>query len=361
MKRIKEIDGLRGIAILMVVMFHYLNNQLINSTNTVGKVLAKLTQFGWVGVDLFFVLSGFLIGSILLTNKQSPNYFKTFYIRRIVRIIPNYYLLLLLFAFVLGIGWFNNNEHLVGQNIIPVWSYWAFCQNFFMAYNNHMGNPPMVITWSIAIEEQFYIIFPLILYKLKNRFVPLLLLLLVLTALFFRYYFIGWIPRYVLLISRVDSLAIGILIAWLLLNYDFFSFTNKFKKHLIATLIILFSVCGILYLSYGDLGIFKHTFFALIFAILIIFALQKDNSWWCIFLRSNWLVWIGTISYSLYLFHEYVIAIIYHLFGRRGVMIQTVTDAGITFLSFAAALLVSYCIFRFLETPMIRIGKKYTY
>ena len=102
-ERIKELDGLRGVAILLVVSFHYINNQLINTPGIVAKSLFTLTSFGWVGVDLFFILSGFLIGSILIKEKGKPNYFSTFYIRRIVRIIPNYYLLLGVFAILLSV------------------------------------------------------------------------------------------------------------------------------------------------------------------------------------------------------------------------------------------------------------------
>ena len=79
-KRIPELDGLRGIAILLVLSFHYINNQLIQSENKIGKTLTKLTSFGWVGVDLFFVLSGFLIGSILMRSQSSPKYFTTFFV-----------------------------------------------------------------------------------------------------------------------------------------------------------------------------------------------------------------------------------------------------------------------------------------
>lgn len=84
MKRISQIDGLRAVASLLVVSFHYINNQLTNSQGTIGKFFAKLFSFGWAGVDLFFVLSGFLIGSILISNKKKNKYFSIFYIRRFV-------------------------------------------------------------------------------------------------------------------------------------------------------------------------------------------------------------------------------------------------------------------------------------
>ena len=172
MKRLVAIDGIRGIAILMVVSFHYLNVQLVNSTSTIGKIFSKATYFGWVGVDLFFVLSGFLIGTILLKNKTSKNYFSTFYIRRIVRIIPNYYLLLIIYIVINFFEVFKNDYNLTGNNVIPIWSYFLMVHNFFMAHINNLGNESIVITWSIGIEEQFYLLIPFVLYKMNSRFLP---------------------------------------------------------------------------------------------------------------------------------------------------------------------------------------------
>src|ERR1700722_13730876 len=106
-RRIPEVDGLRGIAILLILFFHYINNQLTGSAFRAGKLLYGATSFFWSGVDLFFVLSGFLIGTILLRNKGSDRYFSTFYMRRLVRIIPNYYLLITLFALLAALPYFS--------------------------------------------------------------------------------------------------------------------------------------------------------------------------------------------------------------------------------------------------------------
>ncbi|RYE28256.1 MAG: acyltransferase, partial [Sphingobacteriales bacterium] len=119
MKRIPAIDGFRAIAILMVIAFHYINNQLVGTTTGIGRVLYQLTGFGWVGVDLFFVLSGFLIGSILLINRTSPKLFKTFYIRRLLRIVPNYYFLLVIFLLVKSLSYFKDDYFLTGNDVIP--------------------------------------------------------------------------------------------------------------------------------------------------------------------------------------------------------------------------------------------------
>ena len=78
-QRIPELDGLRGVAILLVIAFHYVNNQLVHATHSVSKALAHITSFGWVGVDLFFVLSGFLIGSILISKKELRELFQTIF------------------------------------------------------------------------------------------------------------------------------------------------------------------------------------------------------------------------------------------------------------------------------------------
>jgi peptidoglycan/LPS O-acetylase OafA/YrhL len=98
-QRIQVLDGIRGTAIIMILVFHYINNPLTISqtSHPILKLLEKSTEWGWTGVDLFFVLSGFLIGSILLTNRSEDNYFKAFYARRVFRILPAYALLLVTF------------------------------------------------------------------------------------------------------------------------------------------------------------------------------------------------------------------------------------------------------------------------
>jgi peptidoglycan/LPS O-acetylase OafA/YrhL len=99
--RIAELDGLRGIAILSVVLMHYFYNPDPNLKGPIHQI-QRIFALGWSGVDLFFVLSGFLIGGILMDQRRSPSYFKTFYLRRAFRILPVYYLWICLFiAFVL--------------------------------------------------------------------------------------------------------------------------------------------------------------------------------------------------------------------------------------------------------------------
>jgi len=103
-ERVPELDGLRGAAIFMVVVFHYLEQQGTVSGGGLTPILQRVALMGWSGVDLFFVLSGFLIGGILVDARNSPSYFRTFYTRRFFRIIPIYYLWILAYIVLVGVA-----------------------------------------------------------------------------------------------------------------------------------------------------------------------------------------------------------------------------------------------------------------
>ena len=294
--RILELDGLRGIAVIMVISFHYINNQLVNASGDIGKILYKLTSFGWVGVDLFFVLSGFLIGTILINNRKSQNYFSTFYIRRIVRIIPNYYLLILLFVIIGFIPLFSSNYFLAGNKVIPTWAYILMVHNIIISHLNNFGNTSISITWSIGVEEQFYIVFPFLVYFLKEKWLPLILGFAILAAPFIRMYYTGWIPAYVLLPCRMDSIAFGAILAYANHFYSLKSILKKYMAIIFLTLVLDVLVCIYLFERFGDLGVFRNSLFAIVFSGMILFALVYKNSFYGNFLRNKKLVWIGTIS-----------------------------------------------------------------
>ncbi len=163
MRRIKELDGIRGAAILFVLAYHYFSNGA-GINNPIGRQFLKLFSIGWSGVDLFFVLSGFLIVGILLDAKSSNNYFSSFYIRRALRILPLYYLLLTLFL-ILPI--FISNDGIF-KLTFPFWSYLLFIQNLFMIKFD-LGTSWLGVTWSLAIEEQFYLLLPILVWKLDKK------------------------------------------------------------------------------------------------------------------------------------------------------------------------------------------------
>jgi peptidoglycan/LPS O-acetylase OafA/YrhL len=364
MKRIPQIDGLRAIAILLVLSFHYINNQLVNETTKIAKFFCFATSFGWAGVDLFFVLSGFLIGSILLLNKQKDKYFAAFYIRRFVRIIPTYYLLIILFLIVGSISIFESNYFIAGNNVIPTWSYFFMMQNLYMGVLNNMGNDAMSVTWSIGIEEQFYLIIPFIIYYVKNNWLPFLLVILIVFANIFRFYYTApgvWIPAYVLPICRMDAISFGILIAWINIQFELNEFVSKYFKYLIFTMFFTISICAYLYIKYQDIGIIRNSLFALFFACALIIALSKPSSIYGKFLANRVLNWIGKISYSLYLFHYLILGIFKviaenYLVDTKPIFIIYTTTMALIF-----TFLFSWIVYNYIEKPTVAFGKKFSY
>ena len=153
-RRIPELDGLRGFAILLVLVYHYIATP---EHRPLGFPLHRLFQalsVCWSGVDLFFVLSGFLIGGILLESRESPRYFQAFYLRRIHRILPIYYSWLFLYVVVrfvsarLAPGWSLLNS----SDYTGVPAYIVFIQNFFY-FRSRLDWIWLGVTWSLAIEE----------------------------------------------------------------------------------------------------------------------------------------------------------------------------------------------------------------
>lgn len=140
---IPELQGLRGLAVLAVIFYHC-------HPRLTGTWIEPAVLWGWAGVNLFFVLSGFLITSILLESREKPHYFRNFYMRRVLRIWPVYFLCLVIVY--LNAPWFIGPGIWDAIRTAPWWAYLFFLQNLF-----HLTLPPALSpTWSLAIEEQYY-------------------------------------------------------------------------------------------------------------------------------------------------------------------------------------------------------------
>jgi peptidoglycan/LPS O-acetylase OafA/YrhL len=163
-ERMPDLDGLRAVAISLVLLKHF-------ATICVPAHLARnLVQFGWVGVDLFFVISGFLIGGILLDHRAATNYYRVFYLRRFFRIVPLYALLLLPIVGVLVLGL---QSRFTGHGLEAV--SWGTVLLFF-CFQQNLGNGLFFTTpgymapaWSLAIEEQFYLLLPPLVRHFSKR------------------------------------------------------------------------------------------------------------------------------------------------------------------------------------------------
>src|SRR3954465_4025832 len=208
MAKIKEIDGLRAIAILLVVAWHYLG-----ASDGPQSLPWRMFIFGRCGVDLFFVLSGYLITSILLYHRDSPRYFSAFYGRRAFRILPVYAAMLMVFL----AGKLSGVGHTFFDGPLPWWSYTLGVQNIFMSIHQSYGAIWLGGTWSLAIEEQFYLLFPLIVLWLPAAWLPRFLVAMLIASPLGRiisYQAGDAFSYYVLTPFRADILATGALIAW---------------------------------------------------------------------------------------------------------------------------------------------------
>jgi peptidoglycan/LPS O-acetylase OafA/YrhL len=197
---IPELQGLRGLAVLAVVIYHC-------HPRLEGTWLYRASLWGWAGVNLFFVLSGFLITSILLESRGKPRYFRNFYARRALRIWPVYVLVLI--VCYLNAPWFIGPTVFEAIRTAPWWAYIFFLQNLF-----HLALPPAVgPTWSLAIEEQYYFLWaPVVRLLSRPRWLVIVLCAALVASPLFRMTHFAWItPTHSL--THLDGIAMGSLLA----------------------------------------------------------------------------------------------------------------------------------------------------
>ena len=205
-ERIAALDGVRGLAILGVLVMHSLYIGPLLGLDVMAHPYARVAWLGWSGVDVFFVLSGFLITAILVRSKGSPRYFRNFYMRRALRIFPLYYLVVGLLLFALP------DRAAGGDDVLPHLLYY---QNFRYAFPHGPQDPALEVTWSLAIEEQFYLLWPLLVWLLSLRGLRALCVALILGAVGLRLLLVaqGVERTHFLTPCRLDTLAAGALLA----------------------------------------------------------------------------------------------------------------------------------------------------
>ncbi len=209
-KHIPVLDGIRGLAITMVLAHHCEMKMPALPNTFLGRAITVVVGNGWVGVDLFFVLSGFLITGILYDTRQSKNYFRAFYARRFLRIFPLYYGVLFLLMALSGplqIAW-------GGRQFL----YLAYLQNVGITHHITTGSlSPMIEIshfWSLAVEEQFYFLWPAAVFLLKDRKkIMSMAVILILCSIAVRVVLIHMHkPYWIFTPARLDSLMLGALL-----------------------------------------------------------------------------------------------------------------------------------------------------
>ncbi len=376
-QRIPALDGVRGIAILLVLLRHsiFAMESAIGGPPATGFLAWFLAagQLTWSGVDLFFVLSGFLIGGILLDARNSSRYFQTFYFRRFYRILPLYFVVVAMFLFqhlpwfalIAKAGRFQPLE-------IPWWAYATFTQNFWMAYLGTFGLNSAAITWSLAIEEQFYLTIPWIIRKVRLRFLSAVLVAVVIGAPLVRLALRsllgdhGGIACYVLTPARADGLSLGVLCALMVRRERVWDWLVARKNWLRVSFGLLF--CGIVFMTWRQYDAFSaamtswgYSWLALFYAAFLLLAVVDSGGWLERILRNPALTKLGTLAYCLYLIHISVMQSVRHPLNswlRSSPHVAWILGG---ILGAAASVLMASLSWKYFEKPLLRRGHRYQY
>jgi peptidoglycan/LPS O-acetylase OafA/YrhL len=291
-QKILQLDAIRGVAILVVI----LHNQ---STQVPSLHLQRVFANGWMGVDLFFVLSGFLITGILLDTKHSEGYFKNFYARRCLRIWPLYYSLIF-FMFVVVPIVRPSEANTVFDRSSPWWAYPLFLQNFLIPMPTN-ATGPLAVTWSLAIEEQFYLVWPWVVRYVSPAHLGRIAVSVICVSPALRLWFsFHDVDLYTNVFCRLDGLMAGAFLA-IIVRADKFS-PAKLVKPAWISLIIALPLAFVTEALHKRWIVFSLTALAsACFVYLSMFSAQKSLQR---ALTNRFLVYTGTISYGLYLLHK---------------------------------------------------------
>ena len=339
--RVPQLDGIRGIAILLVM--------LVNTSDKYPVLhLQPFVADGWMGVDLFFALSGFLITGILLDTRSSPHYFRNFYARRVLRILPLYYSVLV-FMFVVVPLLRPADAHSIFERASPWWAFPLFLQNFLVARSTNAAGP-LGASWSLAIEEQFYLLWPVVVRYSPTKLLRHIAVLLILLSPPLTFYLSSQhISIYSNVFCRQVGLMSGALLALLLRSSDFTP--AKYAKPawvlFLVTLTLTFAseASGTRWLTFSLVALAASSF--------IFLALYSEQKLLQAGLRNRFLMYTGKISYGLYLLHKIPADLAQTLRLERHPLLL------LPFI-FLASFVLAALSWNFLEKPFLRLKRSFS-
>jgi peptidoglycan/LPS O-acetylase OafA/YrhL len=293
-----SLDALRGLAVSMVVLFH------VGEGASDAPLLRRITSLGAHGVDLFFVLSGFLISGILLETRGKPGYFRSFYMRRVLRIFPAYYLYLVLVAIALAL---IPAAYRAREAFSHDWPWYElYLTNIKLIFFDDLVPASVQHLWSLAVEEHFYLIWPAAVALVPARKLLLFTCVAIGTVTLGRALWLanGADPIAVHFLSwtRIDSLLIGATLAMLRSN------PRVWPKFRSAAPVLAAVAVVPLVTSWGDAAGLRYTGVGLAFAALLTWCVAADERGLpAPIVRSRVLRSIGMVSYGIYLFHFFFV------------------------------------------------------
>jgi peptidoglycan/LPS O-acetylase OafA/YrhL len=360
---IPELDALRGFGVTMVILAHIWPRQ--GSRN---DAVWHLLNLSWILMDSFFVLSGFLIAGILLDSRSRPDYYRHFYVRRSLRILPVYYLLIT----ILTIAMFLNGTGYLYSGIPTLykwgssWWYFVYLGNVLPAIT---GTTPTAARgsfrplWSLQIEEQFYLLFPLLVHRLKTKTLVRTLLGLaclspLLRIVLYWLYPTNTLVQYVSLPCRMEGLALGALIA-IRFRMGPWDLSKRKLTFMAAGLVAITCVCGV-WSGYLPDRPFNRTIGFLISPIacayVVLWLIRFRESRLTACLRLAPLQYMAKISYGAYLFHWPIAVVLVPISAALGIgalghgYLKVVTV-------FTLTVALASLSWQFFESPLLRLKR----
>ena len=347
------IDFLRGVAIVLVLIFHYMTKTLDAQSGELSRVLIRFTYYFNSGVDLFFVISGFLITGILLKQREQHHFAVDFIKRRIARIVPLYFIGVIIVYSLFTTGMFNGSEWGRNDNI-PWYSYLIFGQNEWMALQGDMGSRMLAPYWSLGIEIQFYILILIMAWIFSKGQLAILFTAGIILAPFFRIMDGGVIGSYTHFYCRMDSVFAGGLIAWIFSSKRNELYFHSIRRHMrfIQLILILLAIAITIRLIKVPSS-FIPTFFMFLFGIALMVAYTSSDYIRSSFVKSV-LIFLGRYSYGIYIFHEIWRGTLFFALVGHAPQLINFRDLSLTLLSLVVTMVSAFLSYHSIERYFLR-------
>lgn len=381
-EHVPALDGLRGVAILSVMLFHLITACGYGSDAWVTRKIIGLAVSLWSGVDLFFVLSGFLITGILLRARDQPSYFKNFYMRRALRIFPLYYAALVVMFLILPHFRIFDTPGVRRVYDAQGWL-WAYSENIaILVHNEDFFDPdPLWVGhfWSLSVEEHFYLVWPMVVYFCRPRTLVIVSLALIAATPLIRgvmlLYHLDMAMIFTQTFSRTDELAVGGLVAVMARRFSYPELARYARWAVtgsIAYVIVAMAIQrGPFWWGHWTALGLGFTALAVGAAGLVIFALSPQGNPLSRFLEARPLLLLGKYSYGAYVLHVPLQPLLMRLvppaeigalasgLGHAGS--RVVGLLGFASLGLALTLIGAMLSFHLYEQPFLRLKRFFDY